>query len=216
MIGGNYTMPGLVLSTLASSIKCKEIRSDGVVAANADGEDVFYPADTLTHRALGLESKKTLVDELRKTMHDFYAIGDCTKVACVMQAICTGYDTCVILDCHILLRQSIDRWIIWSFLHNIVPTDNAPARAAAVSSYMKPSFIAFGNIFLCLRTSCSWKLSPRNGGEIRNALGTFRHLTRHPLERWFGPDRSSLGCLLLLHQPEQRLYLSAIAYGTVT
>ena len=78
-------------------MKCKEIRSDGVLATDRNGQDVFYPADTVIC-ALGLRSRKTLVDELRKTKHDFYAIGDCTKTAQVMQAVRSGYDAAVALD----------------------------------------------------------------------------------------------------------------------
>ena len=96
-VGGDQTHPGLVPPVLATSMKCKEIRSDGVLATDRNGQDVFYPADTVIC-ALGLRSRKTLVDELRKTKHDFYAIGDCTKTAQVMQAVRSGYDAAVALD----------------------------------------------------------------------------------------------------------------------
>lgn len=97
LAGGKNTAPGLVVPTLQVSTKCKEITEKGVIAVTPDGEEKLFEADTVIC-ALGLRPKAALVDELRKTKHEFIPIGDCIKTQQVTQAVRLGYDVAVALD----------------------------------------------------------------------------------------------------------------------
>ena len=97
MVGGQNTKPGLIPPVLATSTKCKEITPEGVVAILPDGTEHLFAADTVVC-ALGLRPRANLVDELRRTKHNFIPIGDCTKTQQVTQAVRAGYDTAVALD----------------------------------------------------------------------------------------------------------------------
>lgn len=97
LAGGKNTDPGLVVPTLQVSTKCKEITDKGVIAITPDGEEKLFEADTVIC-ALGLRPKAALVDELRKTKHEFIPIGDCIKTQQVTQAVRLGYDVAVALD----------------------------------------------------------------------------------------------------------------------
>lgn len=97
LAGGKNTAPGLVVPTLQVSTKCKEITDKGVIAVTPDGEEKLFEADTVIC-ALGLRPKAALVDELRKTKHEFIPIGDCIKTQQVTQAVRLGYDVAVALD----------------------------------------------------------------------------------------------------------------------
>lgn len=97
LAGGKNTAPGLVVPTLQVSTKCKEITDKGVIAITPDSEEKLFEADTVIC-ALGLRPKAALVDELRKTKHEFIPIGDCIKTQQVTQAVRLGYDVAVALD----------------------------------------------------------------------------------------------------------------------
>ena len=97
LAGGKNTAPGLVVPTLLVSTKCKEITDQGVIAITPEGEEKLFEADTVIC-ALGLRPKAALVDELRKTKHNFIPIGDCIKTQQVTQAVRLGYDVAVGLD----------------------------------------------------------------------------------------------------------------------
>lgn len=97
LAGGKNTAPGLVVPTLQVSTKCKAVTAEGVVAITPDGQEQLFEADTVIC-ALGLRPRAALVDELRKTKHNFIPIGDCVKTQQVTQAVRLGYDVAVSLD----------------------------------------------------------------------------------------------------------------------
>ena len=77
---------------LACSMTVREITADGVRAADKEGAEHFFPADTVVH-ALGRKAKTAEADALRSPKWDFVAIGDCNRRARkVYNAIREGYD----------------------------------------------------------------------------------------------------------------------------
>ena len=95
--GQQYVKPNVIPPVLATSTKCKAITNEGVIAVTPEGEEKLFPADTVIC-ALGLRPKAALVDELRKTKHNFIPIGDCVRTQQVTQAVRAGYDVAVSLD----------------------------------------------------------------------------------------------------------------------
>ena len=95
--GQQYVHADVIPPVLATSTKCKEITPEGVIAVTPDGTEQLFAADTVIC-ALGLRSKSALVDELRKTKHNFIPIGDCVRTQQVTQAVRAGYDAAVSLD----------------------------------------------------------------------------------------------------------------------
>ncbi len=97
MAGQQYVHDDVIPPVLAVSTKCKEITDKGVIAVTPEGEEKLFEADTVIC-ALGLRSKSAMVEELRKTKHNFIPIGDCVKTQQVTQAVRAGYDVAVGLD----------------------------------------------------------------------------------------------------------------------
>ena len=75
---------------LALATRAKEIREDGIVAEDAEGEK-FYPADTVVY-AVG---QHPLTDEafaLRFSAPEFYVVGDCIAPKNIMAATTAAYN----------------------------------------------------------------------------------------------------------------------------
>ena len=71
--------------------RCLEFRDDGVLAMNADGEEVFFRADTVLY-ALGMKSRTAQVEALRQAKcRAFVSIGDCKRPAKVKEAVHEGF-----------------------------------------------------------------------------------------------------------------------------
>ena len=75
--------------TLELSTKCTRITDEGVYAVK-DGDEVFYPADTVL-LATGMKSRTDIVESLRGCAPDFSVIGDCYQPGTVLEAIHYGY-----------------------------------------------------------------------------------------------------------------------------
>ncbi len=71
--------------------RCVAITDEGVIAADSEGEKLF-PADTII-LAAGLKALRREADALRLGGRvEYYAIGDCTKPAKIMEAMREGFD----------------------------------------------------------------------------------------------------------------------------
>lgn len=71
--------------------RCVAITDEGVIAEDADGQKTF-PADTVI-LAAGLRALRADADALRMDGRvKYYAIGDCTKPAKIMEALRQGFD----------------------------------------------------------------------------------------------------------------------------
>jgi NADH dehydrogenase FAD-containing subunit len=68
---------------------CTRITDEGVYAMK-DGDEMFYPADTIL-LATGMKPRTGLVESLRGSAPDFKVIGDCYKPGTVLEAIHYGY-----------------------------------------------------------------------------------------------------------------------------
>ena len=72
-------------------MKCTRISPDGVFAADQDGNEIFYQADTVV-LAMGMCSRSRDVELLRKLVKEFYVIGDARKPGKVTEAVRDAYD----------------------------------------------------------------------------------------------------------------------------
>ena len=72
-----------------TSTSIAEIK-DGGATINHDGKQEDLEADTIVV-AVGLEAKSKLHDELKATVRQLYAIGDCVKPRRVLDAIWEGF-----------------------------------------------------------------------------------------------------------------------------
>jgi 2-enoate reductase len=68
----------------------KEFRADGVLAADGEGNDHLFPADSVI-MAMGMKSDNALADKLKEEVDELYIIGDCVKPSKVGEAVHTGY-----------------------------------------------------------------------------------------------------------------------------
>lgn len=69
---------------------CQEIRADGVVVADKDGEIEFITADTVI-LATGVAAKRELAESFYGITPDTFTIGDCEKPRKIMEAVFEGY-----------------------------------------------------------------------------------------------------------------------------
>ena len=81
----------------ATGMRCTSIDETGVHAADKDGNDVFYPADTVI-MASGMRSKSAEVEALRPLVDEFYVIGDGNKAQKSMNATRDAYDAVAALS----------------------------------------------------------------------------------------------------------------------
>jgi pyruvate/2-oxoglutarate dehydrogenase complex dihydrolipoamide dehydrogenase (E3) component len=77
--------------TLEVNTKCTKI-TDGGVYAVKEGDEVFYPVDTVL-LATGVKPRTNLVESLRGCAPDFSVIGDCNQPGTILEAIHYGYYT---------------------------------------------------------------------------------------------------------------------------
>ena len=95
--GGDHCVDPAFTPVLATGMRCTEITVAGVKAKDRNGAEHLFPADTVI-AALGLRSRTQTVDTLRSVHPNVVPIGDCTKVAQVMQAVRAGHDAAMALD----------------------------------------------------------------------------------------------------------------------
>ncbi|MBR2717158.1 MAG: FAD-dependent oxidoreductase [Oscillospiraceae bacterium] len=81
----------------ATGMRCTSIDGTGVHAADKDGNDVFYPADTVI-MASGMRSRAAEVEALRPLVKEFYVIGDGNKAQKIMNATRDAYDAVAALS----------------------------------------------------------------------------------------------------------------------
>lgn len=82
--------------TQAAGMRCTGINETGVYAADKDGNEVFYPCDTVV-MASGMRARAETVEALRPLVKEFYVIGDARKAAKIMNATRDAYDAVVTL-----------------------------------------------------------------------------------------------------------------------
>lgn len=70
--------------------KAKAVTEDGLLCEDADGNEVFFEADTI-FVAAGLRPNTEAVEELRYAAPRFFQLGDCIKVGKVYDAVHGGY-----------------------------------------------------------------------------------------------------------------------------
>lgn len=70
--------------TACCNVTCTKIDEQGVYGLNAEGEETFYPADTVII-AVGMRS--TSAEAFRTCAKEFYPIGDCVRVRKIMDAV---------------------------------------------------------------------------------------------------------------------------------
>ena len=76
--------------SLKTEMKCTSITDKGVFALNSEGDELFFPADTVIVAA-GMRSREGL-QSLRDCAQDFLVIGDAKKPRRVLEAVRAGYD----------------------------------------------------------------------------------------------------------------------------
>ncbi|MGM9615151.1 MAG: FAD-dependent oxidoreductase [Oscillospiraceae bacterium] len=77
--------------TQALGMRCSKITEEGVYALDADGNEVFYPCDTVV-MAAGMRSRSEEAAALRGLVKETYVIGDANKAAKIMNANRDAYD----------------------------------------------------------------------------------------------------------------------------
>ncbi|MCG6283045.1 NADH:flavin oxidoreductase, partial [Vibrio diabolicus] len=76
--------------TVLKNHKAVEVRADGVVCENADGETVHIDGSSVIC-ALGQRSRRASVDELWDCAPLVAQVGDCVKVSTITTAIYQGH-----------------------------------------------------------------------------------------------------------------------------
>ena len=70
---------------------CNRITEEGVYATDAEGNEVFYPADTVV-MGTGMRPNKEIRDSFYGTAFDVVPVGDCVKLGNLVGAVRTGFD----------------------------------------------------------------------------------------------------------------------------
>lgn len=78
----------------ATQMRCTRITKEGVYAENMQGEEKFYPCDTVV-MAAGLRARSDEVEALRPLVPRFYVVGDAQRARKVMHAVRDGYDAVI-------------------------------------------------------------------------------------------------------------------------
>lgn len=84
---GRLAQAGVVMKT---GHTIKEFREDGLTALDTQGNEHFFPADSIV-LAMGTKSDKTLSDQLQGSVEELYEIGDCVSPGRAGDAIQTGF-----------------------------------------------------------------------------------------------------------------------------
>lgn len=74
-----------------TSTMCREITAEGVKCVDAEGKEVFIPADTVV-MAIGMRPRAAAAEALRDCASEFRKIGNCVKIGQVMDSMRAGYD----------------------------------------------------------------------------------------------------------------------------
>ncbi len=77
-----------------TGVRCTRIEETGVYAVNAQGQEEFFPCDTVV-MAAGLRARSEEVEALRPLVKNFYVVGDAQRARKVMHAVRDGYDAVV-------------------------------------------------------------------------------------------------------------------------
>lgn len=72
--------------TACYGVSCTKIDDHGVHGTTSNGENVFYPADTVI-LAVGMRPAASQAEGYRSCAKEFYPIGDCTRVRKIMDAV---------------------------------------------------------------------------------------------------------------------------------
>lgn len=77
------------------NVKVRQVRPDGVVYIQENGEECFHAADTVLY-AVGMRPRADVVDALRGAADVFIAAGDCVKPRFILNAtyegMCAAFD----------------------------------------------------------------------------------------------------------------------------
>lgn len=84
---GRLAKAGVIMKTEHT---IKEFRNDGLTALDTQGNEHFFPADSII-LAMGLESDQTLSDQLQASVEELYEIGDCVNPGNAGNAIKDGF-----------------------------------------------------------------------------------------------------------------------------
>ena len=85
------TTPGI---TVVTGQRCTAISETAVTAADAEGNEHIYPADTIV-MAAGMRSRSKEVEALRPLAREFYVIGDARRAGKVMYAVRDAFDAVI-------------------------------------------------------------------------------------------------------------------------
>ncbi|MGN1155400.1 MAG: FAD-dependent oxidoreductase [Agathobacter sp.] len=80
--------------TPATGRKCSHMTKEGVYAIDAEGNECFYPADTIV-LAMGMCARKEEVERLRGLVDEFYVIGDANRAGQIVAGTKGAYDAVV-------------------------------------------------------------------------------------------------------------------------
>lgn len=75
----------------ATGLRCSAIDENGVHALDKDGNELFFPCDTVV-MASGMRARSTEVEALRPLVKEVYVVGDANKAAKIMNAVRDAYD----------------------------------------------------------------------------------------------------------------------------
>jgi 2,4-dienoyl-CoA reductase-like NADH-dependent reductase (Old Yellow Enzyme family)/thioredoxin reductase len=78
-------------TVIACGIKVTEVTLEGVKALGKDGQEQFFPADTVV-LAAGFYARAQEAESLRGTEYEFRVVGDCRKPRKIMDAVREGCD----------------------------------------------------------------------------------------------------------------------------
>jgi pyruvate/2-oxoglutarate dehydrogenase complex dihydrolipoamide dehydrogenase (E3) component len=76
--------------TMITGAKYEEITDEGLTIVTKEGDKQSIPADTFIP-ALPLTQNTELIDSLRGSVNEIYAIGDCENPALIVDAIADGW-----------------------------------------------------------------------------------------------------------------------------
>lgn len=80
-----------LVTTTYCNTRCTKITKEGVYALNEQGEEDFFPADSVV-MATGMRPNKELSASFLNTAFDVVAVGDCVKIGNLVGAVRTGFD----------------------------------------------------------------------------------------------------------------------------
>ncbi len=93
-----FILPHILEKTkVCCDLTVAEIKSDGVVAKDKDGKEVFFPADNVL-MAAGLKPKAEEAEALRSDEYELIVIGDARKPGKVYDAVRQGFDAALYLS----------------------------------------------------------------------------------------------------------------------